>query len=77
MKTLSTRRPVCLRRIFTHFHMRQSLLESASTPLLYAVSGSSGFRDEFLTFGLRGGVVVILAAPAFLGGIHRGKERDQ
>lgn len=73
MKRLSNRWPICLWRIFTHFYMRKSLPGVVSSPLLRDSSGSSGFQDEFLTFGLMGGVVVILAAPAFLEGIYRGK----
>lgn len=74
MKTLSNRWPIHLRRIFTHFHLRKSLPGATSAPALF---GSSGFRDEFLTFGPMGAVAVVLADPAFLEGIHRSEEWDQ
>lgn len=74
MKRLSNRWSVCLRRIFTHFQVRKSLPVATSAP---ALSGSSAFRDEVLTFGTIGGIAVGLAISSFLGGIHRGKERNQ
>jgi Na+/melibiose symporter-like transporter len=57
--------------------LQSTLLSGLPAPLLHGVSGSSGFWDEIVSFGLMGAVVVVLGLFTFFGRRRRGKRRDE
>lgn len=59
--------------------IRGALLGGLPAPLFHNISGSSGFWDEIVTFGLIGAVVAFLGTLVFLGwrGGRQGKRRDK
>lgn len=76
----ASRSPTLRRSILALLDVRRASWSMLSAPILHGIStGSSSFWDEIISFGMMGGIVVVLLALTFLGGRRRrkGKRRDK